>query len=765
MRAARSALTRGKRPATPLASVAALLVLGLVLLARGDPSHAQSGIALELVASGLARPVTITHAGDGSGRLFIVQQGGKILIHDGTQVRPTPFLDLASLVSCCGEQGLLGLAFHPQYAGNGLFYVNYTNIAGNTVIARYHISADPNVADPGSAAVLLTIAQPFSNHNGGQLQFGPDGYLYIGMGDGGSAGDPGNRAQNLGELLGKILRIDVNGDPPYAIPPSNPFIGTTGARGEIWALGVRNPWRFSFDRLTGDLFIADVGQSNWEEVNLQAASSPGGENYGWRRMEGTHCFNPSTNCNDGSLTLPVLEYDHSLGCSVTGGYRYRGSRFQSLYGTYVYGDYCSGRIWGAVGGAGGMTSALLLDTALLISTFGEDEDGELYVAHHGAADGAMYRIVIPGKDLVIEDLMVSPASMAAGGTVTVSHDVVNLGTVTVTETYTDRIYLSTDAVLDGADTLLGNSHGHTVDLAPTAAHANTQNVTIPAGTAPGNRFILVRADALGTVNESNEGNNVTAIPVTVTSQAGRDLVIENLTLSAGTVPAGNPVTVSYRVANRGTGTVTAIYTDRIHLSANATLGAGDTLLGSSHGHTADLAPNATHANAQAVTVPVGTTPGNYFILVQADALGTVSEASEGNNVTAIPVTVGPPGTRDLVIEQLALSAGTVPAGKPVTVSHRVANRGTGTVTATYTDRIYLSANATLGAGDTLLGSSHGHTADLAPNATHANAQAVTVPVGTTPGNYFILVQADGLAQVAESNESNNVTAIGLTVRP
>jgi glucose/arabinose dehydrogenase len=355
-----------------------------------DLAAAQTGIVLEPVVSGLANPVAIAHARDGSGRLFFVLQGGRIVVHDGTRLLTAPFLDISALVASGGERGLLGLAFHPGYRTNGFFYVNYTNTAGDTVIARYTVSADPNVANPGSASLLLTIPQPFANHNGGQLEFGPDGYLYIATGDGGSGGDPGNRAQNLGDLLGKILRIDVDGGAPYIVPATNPFVGVPGARGEIWAYGLRNPWRFSFDRLTGDVFIADVGQSSREEVNFQPALSPGGENYGWRRMEGTTCFNPASGCNDGSLTLPIIEYDHVLGCSVTGGYRYRGTRYPLLHGTYFYGDFCAGRIWGAAQGADGRwTSQELLDSSLLISTFGQDEAGDIYVAHHG---GDVYRI-------------------------------------------------------------------------------------------------------------------------------------------------------------------------------------------------------------------------------------------------------------------------------------------------------------------------------------------------------------------------------------
>jgi glucose/arabinose dehydrogenase len=262
------------------------------------------------------------------------------------------------------------------------------------VIARCNVSADPNVVDPASAVILLTIAQPFANHNGGQLQFGPDGYLYIGTGDGGSGGDPLDNAQNLDSLLGKILRIDVDTGFPYAIPPDNPFVGQLTAKPEIWALGLRNPWRFTFDRFNGDLFIADVGQNNWEELNVQSAAGSGGQNYGWRLMEGRHCFDPAANCNDGSLTLPVLEYDHSAGdCSITGGYRYRGVLLPALAGVYFYADFCTGKIWGALPDAlGDWSSELLLDADVSVTAFGEDESGELYLAGFSSSGGIIYAI-------------------------------------------------------------------------------------------------------------------------------------------------------------------------------------------------------------------------------------------------------------------------------------------------------------------------------------------------------------------------------------
>ena len=367
----------------------------IVLLALLFVAYPAEAVQLALEQIGVAvKPIAITHAGDS--RLFITEQSGRIVIHDGTSMLPIPFLDIRSIVGDNeNEQGLLSVAFHPNYSSNGYFFVDYTDLNGDTVVARYSVSpADPNRADPNSARIILEIDQPYGNHNGGQLQFGPDGYLYIGMGDGGAGGDPQNRAQNLGSLLGKMLRIDVDreeGSRRYGIPSSNPFVGDYVARDEIWALGLRNPWRFTFDRLTGDMFIGDVGQGEIEEIDFQPASSSGGENYGWRRMEGTRCYNPSSNCNPGNLVLPILEYDHSHGCSVTAGYRYRGSRYAQLYGYFLYGDYCGGQIWGArPNQTGGWTNELLLMSNITISTFGEDVNGELYVAHHG---GAIYRIV------------------------------------------------------------------------------------------------------------------------------------------------------------------------------------------------------------------------------------------------------------------------------------------------------------------------------------------------------------------------------------
>jgi glucose/arabinose dehydrogenase len=384
---------------------AALLLAALVLCcvdfrtAVVTPAGAQTAqpqLALVSPLGGLSSPVGIVNAADGSNRLFVVEQGGRIRIIKNGALLSTPFLDISTRISTGGERGLLGLAFPPGFATGKRFYVYYTNGAGNIVIARYRVSAgNADVADLSTEQVVITIPHPTNaNHNGGQLAFSPqDGFLYAGTGDGGSGDDPPNNAQNTNVLLGKILRIDVEtGNPTtYTVPASNPFVGRTGVRPEIWALGVRNPWRFSFDRQTKDLYIADVGQGSFEEIDFQPAASAGGENYGWRVMEGFHCHIPNP-CNQTGLTLPVVEYDHSAGdCSVTGGYVYRGAAFPRMQGLYFYGDFCTGRIWSLRRVSSAWQSTLLLDTSFNLTAFGEDEAGNLYAASYNT--GEIYSVV------------------------------------------------------------------------------------------------------------------------------------------------------------------------------------------------------------------------------------------------------------------------------------------------------------------------------------------------------------------------------------
>lgn len=368
-----------------------LLTLTIPLSAQDEPVTSldtapnPADYAFEQVVGGLTNPLYMTSADDGSSRLFILEQPGRIwLIKDGNRVS-TPFLDISNVVSQAilssySEQGLLGLAFHPDYAENGTFFVHYNDRSGDTVIARYQVLADnPDVADPASEEVILTHSQPFPNHNGGEIAFGPDGYLYIALGDGGSAGDPENNGQDPTVLLGKILRIDINGEAPYAIPEDNPANTLNSALApEIWAWGLRNPWRLSFDRATGDLYIADVGQNQWEEVNFQPAGSAGGENYGWRPLEGTHQYSGEPAPED--AVPPIAEYDHSLGCSISGGYVYRGEALPALQGAYLFGDWCSGRIWASYRDSTGTWQTIeFMETGRTISSFGEDEQGELYI--------------------------------------------------------------------------------------------------------------------------------------------------------------------------------------------------------------------------------------------------------------------------------------------------------------------------------------------------------------------------------------------------
>jgi glucose/arabinose dehydrogenase len=371
-------------------------------VSKPRPAIDPARIQFELVASGLTSPVGVTNAGDGSGRLFIVEQTGSIRVVKNGALLPTPFLTLGADLVSGGERGFLSLAFDPGYPTNGYFYVLYTAIrpgdAGGSILTlkRYHVfSGNPDLADYSSGLVLLTIDHPInSNHNGGTLAFGPDGYLYWSTGDGGSAGDPPNNAQNLAKLLGKILRLDVSVT-PYAIPPSNPFYtdGTTVDQ-LIWAYGVRNPWRVAFDRGTGDLYIADVGQNAWEEIDFQPASSTGGENYGWNIMEGMHCYNATTCVEPPAYVPPVAEYGHSLGCSVTGGLVFRGTQFPSLVGQYFYGDFCSGRLWSLYNDpATGWTPTQVQDLSYSndLSSFGESEDGELYLVLRST--GAVLRMI------------------------------------------------------------------------------------------------------------------------------------------------------------------------------------------------------------------------------------------------------------------------------------------------------------------------------------------------------------------------------------
>ncbi len=357
------------------------LILSLLMLVASF-THAQS-IDLRLTAQFAgSQVVEIKHAGDGSNRLFLVQQNGEIRIVRNGEVLAEPFLSLLGQVSRGSEQGLLSLAFAPDFASSGRLYIYYTDTNGRSVIARYRAEGDS--VDPDSEQIILTQSQFAANHNGGRLEFGSDGMLYFGFGDGGGGGDPQQTSQDGGTLLGKLIRIDVSGDDAgYAIPADNPFVNVSGTRGEVWALGLRNPWRMAFDRATGDLYVADVGQNNLEEVNFQPAGQ-GGLNYGWSIFEGSSCFGAQSDCDQASgLTAPIFEYGRGDGCSITGGQVYRGQDYPALDGMYLFGDFCTGQIWGTRRTDSGFATELLLDSTVTITTFGEDEMGNVYVAGSG----------------------------------------------------------------------------------------------------------------------------------------------------------------------------------------------------------------------------------------------------------------------------------------------------------------------------------------------------------------------------------------------
>ena len=375
------------------AVLAACSPSSIVSPTAAGPSDTTRPVArVDVVVDGLTAPLDVTNAGDGSGRLFVAEQAGRIrIVRDGALVG-RPFLDITDRIASGGERGLLGLAFHPDYPTDPRFFVDYTDRNGNTVISSFRVTGtDPDVADPASEAVLLRIDQPFANHNGGAVAFGPDGMLYIGMGDGGSSGDPQGNGRSLGTLLAKILRLDIDtgGSAPYTVPADNPFVAAAGARPEIWATGLRNPWRLRFDRATGDLWIGDVGQNAWEEVDVMRAGVKGLD-FGWNAMEGFHCFKPAQGCDQAGLTLPVTEYGHALGCAIIGGVVDRDPAAGPLLGRYLYGDACKDNLWALDPvGDGRHDGVIVAKVGRSLSSIGEAEDGTVYAT---SLTGVLLRI-------------------------------------------------------------------------------------------------------------------------------------------------------------------------------------------------------------------------------------------------------------------------------------------------------------------------------------------------------------------------------------
>ena len=382
--------SRSARIGVAILAMAALVATARAPAVAPTPPPTASG-TVEVVVKGLVAPLDVTNAGDGSGRVFVAEQAGRIRIVKGDRLVERPFIDISGRVSSGGERGLLGLAFHPKYPTDPRFFVDYTDRDGNTVVSQFRVSsADPDIADPASETVLLPLSQPFPNHNGGAIEFGPDGMLFIGTGDGGSSGDPQGNGQRLDTLLAKILRIDVDvpvgTTAPYEIPSGNPFVARSGARPEIWLTGLRNPWRMRFDRATGDLWIGDVGQNHGEEINV-ARAGVGGLDYGWNRMEGFHCFEPSEGCDKTGLTLPVAEYDHDHGCAVIGGVVVRDPRSPRLDGGYIFGDACTDSLWLMDPAGDGRHEPVVVATmGRSLSSIGEGEDGTVYATSLSAGE-------------------------------------------------------------------------------------------------------------------------------------------------------------------------------------------------------------------------------------------------------------------------------------------------------------------------------------------------------------------------------------------
>jgi len=693
----------------PRKLVACLMVVTAGTFTPVGSLDAAVSIKLVPVLTGLASPVLVTHAGDGSNRLFVVEQGGIIKVLPPGAASPTVFLDITAKVLSGGEQGLLGLAFHPQFVSNRRFFVNYTRQTdGATVIVEYRASAgNPGVADPLSEIVLLVIAQPFANHNGGMIAFGPDGFLYIGMGDGGSANDPGNRAQNINELLGKMLRIDVdhpNGAQPYSSPSTNPFFGATPGADEIYAVGLRNPWRFSFDRDTGDLYAGDVGQGAREEIDIITR----GGNYGWRIWEGSLCTgNDPGLCTASGFVFPITEYAHAgSGCAVIGGYVYRGGQASMPVGTYVYGDLCTGEIFALEGGV----SSIALDTTLSLSSFGEDEVGELYVVGLG---GTVHRIA---NTATVPGLSASPTSVMPGGSVTAAWSNI------ASPTSTDWIGLYTPGASDASYiSWIYPSCSH----APGAvAAAGSCAFSIPGTVTPGTyQLRLFASNGFTKLATSNTITVVTAptLAASPTSVAAGASVIATWSGIAG--PTSTDWIGLYR-----SGAADTAYLAWIYVSCSQAPG------------------GASAAGSCALAIPSGTPPGTYDLRLFAS--NGYTRLAIGNTFTVTTATT------------LAASPTTVAAGASVTTTW------SGIASPTATDWIGLYAP---GAADTAyLAWIYVSCSHTPAGAAAAGSCAFTIPSGMAPGGYELrLLSNNGYTRLATSN-GLTVTAGGgptLSVSP
>lgn len=646
------------RIAPHLRAIAAGALAALALVSQ----PAAAAVTWTKVYSGLSQPVDITSARDGSGRLFVVQQDGRIRVVRNGVLLATPFLDLRGAVTFSGEQGLLGIAFHPQYATNRQFYVNYTRTAdGATVVARYTApTAASDVADPASAQILLTIAQPYTNHNGGSVKFGADGYLYIGMGDGGSGNDPEARAQDKTTLLGKILRVDVDHGTPYAIPPGNPFANGVGGLPEIFAIGLRNPWRISFDRTTGDFWIGDVGQGAVEEIDLLPAGTGAGANLGWRVVEGNQCTGLSgpVACNDPTLTAPVFTYTHSFGCSVTGGFMYRGQAVPSLLATYVYGDFCSGIIWGAQkNGSGQWIATQLGDTTFGITSFGEDEAGELYFSDYNAGD--IYKFV---------DTAPPTSPLLALTATSLDFGNVNVGTTSPVQTITVNNAGGGTLALTSVTSTGGGSFSPEFTRGGTCANGTSltgaQTCTVTFTLRP--LMAGLRSASLGI---ASNGGGIT-VPVSGTGVAAAPppaLGASATSLSFGSVSLGaSSATQAVTVTNTGGGTLTLATLTPGGANSGDFIRSGTCASGASLAAAQNctivyqFAPTA--AGARAATLVIASNAGST----------TLSLSGTGFVTPTVPV---------LGASAAALDFGRVFVGRPsATQTIVIANAGAGTLT-------------------------------------------------------------------------------------
>jgi uncharacterized repeat protein (TIGR01451 family) len=652
--------------------------------------------------------------------MFITEQKGRVRIAKAGVLQPQPFLDITAVAGC--NEGLFSIAFSPHYATDGLFFVQYATKTCGEAIARYHVSAsDPDVADPASAAVILSLPTNNPNggdtgHYGGQLAFGPDGYLYTSFGDGSSGGDPAHRAQNPSLLWGKILRLDVFGGAPYAIPPTNPFVGVAGYQPEIWALGLRNPWRFSFDDDTGDLYIGDVGESMWEEVDVQPAGDPGGHNYGWSVMEGTGCFRATT-CSQAGMTLPVTQYDHTLGCSISGGVVYRGSAMPAFDGAYLFGDYCSGRIWGLTHDGAGWHTTELAHTGLRIVSFGEDESGEVWVTD--ISGNAVYRLT---DTAVPTDLGISQSESAdptnTGKNLTYSVTVTNHGTVPALDvTLTDQLP-STAAFVSKS-----------ISKGTCPSQVNKVITCLPGTIAPGATVtlnVVVKPPAAGvsTNAASVVGNAPDPVPGNNSSSESTTVVQETLAVNDVTVTEGytGTKTATFTISrSNGAGTATVVYK-----TANGTAVAGSDYIGIA-GLTATFVPGQTQ-KAVGVTIKGDTTiepDERFFLNLSAPTGATIADGSGT-------------GTISNDDSSFAVSNVSTPEGQSgtKTVSFTITRLGSTTHAASVQ---YKSANGTATAGSDYIGVPLA-TATFAPGVS-----TVTVPV-TIKGDvakeiteYFVLL--------------------------